>query len=103
MRYRRPGTVIDPPALKLRPVEKTAQLVGSVTAPAISVLDHALRDLAARCAKPPRVLVVRLAKSRISVQLAQPADLPAPWTGSGRNWLVEPSAEITDEPNPGLS
>ena len=83
MRYRRPGRVIEPPALELRPVEKTAQLVGSVTAPAISALDRALRDLAARCANPPRTLVVRLDKSRISVQLAQPDDLPAPWTGSG--------------------
>ena len=99
MRYRRPRRVIEPPPSELRSVEKTAQLVGSITALEISALDRALRDLAARCANPPHVLVVRLGKARISVQLVQPADLPAPWAGSGRNWSVEASAEVAEEPD----
>ena len=99
MRYRRPGMVVAPPPPELRPVEKTAHLAGSVTAPAVFALDRALRDLAATCASPPSVLVVRLGTSRIGVQLAQPSDLPAPWTGNGCAWSIETSGDVAEEPD----
>lgn len=98
-RCRRPGTVVAPPPPELRSVEKTAQLVGSVIAPAVSALDATLRDLAAKSANPPRVLTVRLGTSRIRVQLARPADLPAPWTGSACTWSVEASSDVAEEPD----
>ncbi len=96
LRYRRPGRIVAPPPPDLRPVEKSAQLSGTVTAPAVTALDNALRDLAAKCSTPPRVLVVVLADSRITVRLTHAAELPPPWSGNDTTWTVEATADFAE-------
>jgi LysM repeat protein len=94
LRYRRPGRVIAPPPPELRPAEKSAHASGSITAPLIETLDHALRQLAQATA--PRLATAALGPDRISLHLVDAAELPAPWAGSGTNWSI-PVADIASE------
>ena len=82
LRYRRPGTIIAPPPDELRAVEKSVQVTGSATAHPIEELDAALRGLD----PAPRLVTVELSASRIVLTLAEPAELPTPWTGEGAAW-----------------
>ncbi|WP_030485701.1 LysM peptidoglycan-binding domain-containing protein [Nocardioides aequoreus] len=84
LRYRQPGRIIAPPPDELLAVEKSVQVSGSVTAHPIEELDAALRGLD----PAPRLLSVRLSTSRIVMTLAEPADLPQPWTGEGAAWQL---------------
>lgn len=87
LRYRRPGTILRPPPDAVLPAEKTARASASIIAPRIDQLDAALRGLAPR----PRLVTATLSDQRIVVTLAEDTDLPAPWTGSGREWQIAPS------------
>lgn len=84
LRYRRPGTVIAPPPSEVRPVEKTIQVTGSVTAHRIEEVDAALRSLD----PAPRLSTVELSADAIVLMLAQPMELPEPWTGSDKTWTI---------------
>ncbi|EON23698.1 peptidoglycan-binding LysM [Nocardioides sp. CF8] len=98
LRYRRPGRIIAPPPEELRRVEKSVQVSGSATAHPIEELDAALRGLI----PAPRLLSVRLSPSRIVLTLAEPAELPRPWTGEGVAWRLS-VAEATTPPPDALS
>ncbi|WP_408895650.1 LysM peptidoglycan-binding domain-containing protein [Nocardioides sp. R1-1] len=95
LRYRRPGRIIAPPPDELLAVEKSVQVSGSVTAHPIEELDAALRGLA----PAPRLLSVRLSSSRIALTLAEPAELPEPWTGEGPAWHLPVEAVPTPPPD----
>lgn len=86
LRYRRPGTIMAPPPPELHPIEKSAR-VASVIAPRIEDLDTALRSLDPL----PRLLTVELTDEHIGLTLAEPTELPAPWTGSGTSWQIAPT------------
>lgn len=86
LRYRRPGHVIVPPPDDLRPAEKSAHATGSITAPRIEDLDRALRLLGDPSAPCPQLLSVALSAKAAVVRLAEPTDLPAPWSGEGTTW-----------------
>ncbi|WP_244929243.1 LysM peptidoglycan-binding domain-containing protein [Nocardioides sp. W7] len=85
LRHRRPGTILAPPPEELRDVEKSAHVTGSVIAPRIEDLDRALRSLS----PSPRLLSASLSEHRITLTLAETADLPRPWTGSATTWHLE--------------
>lgn len=85
LRYRRPGTIIAPPPKDLRPVEKSAQVTGTRTAPRIEKLDTALRSLTSA----PRLVAATLSDTRITLTLIEPADLPTPWAGHATSWAIE--------------
>lgn len=95
LRYRRPGRIIAPPPDELLAVEMSVQVSGSVTAHPIEELDAALRGLA----PAPRLLSVRLSSSRIVLTLAEPAELPKPWTGEGAAWHIPVEAVPTPPPD----
>ena len=95
LRYRRPGRIIAPPPDELLAVEKSLQVSGSVTAHPIEELDAALRSLA----PAPHLLSVRLSSSRIVLTLAEPAELPKPWTGEGAAWHIPVEAVPTPPPD----
>jgi LysM repeat protein len=98
LRYRRPGRIIAPPPDELLAVEKSVQMSGSVTAHPIEELDAALRGIDPAL----RLVSVRLSRSQIVLTLAEPADLPEPWTGEGAAWQVSVDAVRTPPPD-GLS
>ena len=98
LRYRRPGRIIAPPPDELLAVEKSVQVSGSVTAHPIEELDAALRGLD----PAPRLVSVRLSPSRIVLTLAEPAELPRPWTGEGAAWQLSVD-EVTTPPPDALS
>jgi LysM repeat protein len=98
LRYRRPGRIIAPPPEELRAVEKSVQVTGSATAHPIEGLDTALRGLS----PAPRLASVRLSPSRIVLTLAEPAELPRPWTGEGVAWQLSVD-EVTTPPPDALS
>lgn len=95
LRYRRPGRIIAPPPDELRAVEKTVQLTGSATAHPIEELDAALRGLD----PAPRLVSVRLTPSRIVLKLAEPAELPSPWSGEGVAWSLSVDQVATPSPD----
>ncbi|MCR6033638.1 LysM peptidoglycan-binding domain-containing protein [Nocardioides sp. zg-579] len=98
LRYRRPGRIIAAPPEELRAVEKSVQVTGSATAHPIEELDAALRGLV----PAPRLVSVRLLPSRIVLTLAEPAELPMPWTGEGVTWQLSVD-EVTTRPPDALS
>lgn len=94
LRYRRPGMTIAPPPPRVRAVEKSVQVTGSSTAHPIEQLDGALRGLD----PAPRLVSVRLSPSRMVLTLAEPAELPSPWTGGGIAWHLS-VGEVTTPPD----
>jgi nucleoid-associated protein YgaU len=92
LRHRRPGTIVPPPPAELIPAEKTAHATASVIAPRIDALDAALRSL-----PPLRLVTVALSAGEISLALREPAELPAPWSGSGSAWRLQ-LADVPDRP-----
>ena len=98
LRHRRPGRIIAPPPDELLAVEKSIQVSGSATAHPIEDLDAALRGLD----PAPRLVSVRLTPTRIVLTLAEPAELPKPWTGEGLAWQLSVD-EVTTPPPDALS
>lgn len=98
--YRRPGQVLAPTATELQPTEKTAVEVGVGVAGTLELLDCALRHLAAefdaRDEPHPRLERVSLTTGTLEIHLAQPADLPEPWSGSGRRWKLTTDTDLPD-------
>ena len=111
-RNRRPGRTIAVPDPQLNPVEKTITAVGDLSAPKITVVDAALRRLAASqtvTQQPmPRLIAVQLSSSTIRLYLSEPADLPPPWQNTDeRCWSVplnidleQLGPQVADQPAP---
>jgi LysM repeat protein len=111
-RNRRPGRTIAVPGRQLTPVEKTISAVGDLSAPSVTVLDAALRRLAASqtaAQQPiPPLTAIQLSRSTILLQLSEPFDLPAPWQKTDdRCWSVplnidleQLGPEVADQPAP---
>lgn len=104
LRHRLPGHVIARPPAELLPVEKTLQVMGAPMLPRIEKLDDLLRHLRANVGEIPAVLhAVELTAETATLHLAEAADLPAPWRGSGTRWLAPLDADVPtrpDEPAP---
>ncbi|MBJ7353946.1 MAG: LysM peptidoglycan-binding domain-containing protein [Thermoleophilaceae bacterium] len=92
LRYRRPGQSIAPPPPELRAVEKTALVSGASLTSTIQSLDRALSHLAGECSDAGRTLpsavTATLATGTVTLHLAEPANLPEPWTGEGCEWSL---------------
>ena len=100
LRYRRPGQTIAPPPPELHAVEKTAYVAGASLTTSIEQLDRALNHLAGEfidAGKPlPQLVTATLTGSVVNLMLAEDADLPAPWTGTGRAWSMRLDDAVTD-------
>lgn len=100
LRYRRPGQVLAPTPTELQPTEKTAADVGVGVAGTLEFLDRALRHLAAefdtRDEPHPQLEHISLTTRTLDIHLAQPATLPAPWSGSGRQWKLTTDSDVPD-------
>lgn len=99
LRYRVPGRIVAAPPPELRPVEKSAHLTGSVTVPRIDDLDRGLRHLTASDGDAPRLVWVALTEDEVHLHLAEPANLPRPWSGNGTEWQIRLTDVDTDEPD----
>jgi hypothetical protein len=96
-RYRVPGRAIAAPPHELRAVEKTAVGTGGPATEAIDQLDRLLRHLAAHSEHRPALMAVELAEETVTLHLDEPADLPDPWRGSGRDWSTGLDVQVPDE------
>lgn len=90
-RQRRPGRVIPPIPEELVPAAATARIVGTRRVPDLHRLDLLLRQLGGPYLKQltsqrPALIAVELTDDTAMLHLAEPADLPAPWTGNGTRW-----------------
>ncbi|GAB2496832.1 hypothetical protein GCM10027063_39910 [Promicromonospora xylanilytica] len=99
-RQRRPGRVIPPIPEELVPAAATARIVGARRVPDLHRLDLLLRQLGGPYLKQltsqrPALIAVELTDDTVILHLAEPADLPAPWTGNGTRW----SARLDDAPD----
>ncbi|MEP9382914.1 LysM peptidoglycan-binding domain-containing protein [Nocardioides cheoyonin] len=85
LRWRRPGRIMPPPPPEVVRAEKTARVTATSLAPSVEELDAALQSL-----EPTnvRILTATLTGEDIGITLAAPADLAAPWTGSGAAWRL---------------
>jgi nucleoid-associated protein YgaU len=111
-RNRRPGRTIAVPGPPLTPVEKTMTAIGDLSTPKITVMDAALRRLAASqtaAEQPmPPVTAIQLSSSTLRLHLSRPFELPAPWQNTDhRCWTVPLSVDldqlgphVADQPAP---
>ena len=76
-----------PATARPHPVEKSIQASGSITAPRVEVLDRALRELG-ETTPDARVVTATLGRADVAVALAEPAELPSPWSGTGTSWHI---------------
>jgi nucleoid-associated protein YgaU len=101
-RYRYPGHRITPAPSTTVPVERTITTTGQAWVGDIDALDRLLRGLAEplrddSTGDVPALVAVELTGSEAVVHLAEPADLPLPWVGSGTRWtaaLSEAPSEV---------
>jgi nucleoid-associated protein YgaU len=99
-RYRYPGHRIAPAPSITVPVERTIATTGQAWVGDIDALDRLLRGLAeplldSSTGDVPALVAVELTGSEAVVHLAEPADLPLPWVGSGTRW----TAALSDAPS----
>jgi nucleoid-associated protein YgaU len=83
-RHRKPGHQVPMPTGAAADIEQ--ELRATADPLSVETVDRALRTLAARCADIGRPLPVvragRLTATQMDLYLAEPATLPAPWTGT---------------------
>lgn len=100
LRYRRPGQTIAPPPPELHAVEKTTYVAGASLTTSIEQLDRALNHLAGEFIdagkRLPMLVNATLSDSVVTLMLAEDADLPAPWTGTGHEWSMRLDDAVTD-------
>ncbi|MFI8528379.1 LysM peptidoglycan-binding domain-containing protein [Promicromonospora sukumoe] len=92
-RYRRPGHRINPAPSNTVGVERTIATTGQAWVGDIDALDRLLRGLVATrqgdsATGMPVLVGVELTATDTIVHLAEPADLPLPWVGSGTRWTA---------------
>ncbi len=99
-RHRRPGTRIPTPT---GPAADTEQELRATASPLdIATVDLALRSLAHTCQlthQPlPHVRAARLTQEQFELYLAEPTQLPAPWTGTSDStvWMLPNDLDDTD-------
>lgn len=96
LRYRRPREVVTPPPPEFRDLEKTAFVTGAPIAQTIDRLDQTLRALAEECTERgtglPPLATVTLTQETATMHLADAAELPEPWSGSGLEWSIQLNA-----------
>jgi nucleoid-associated protein YgaU len=101
-RYRCPGRLVAPIPPEAVPAERTAVVYGSRVVPDVERFDLLLRALGGWCLRPgttearPPLVAVELTATDAVVHLAEPADLPDPWTGGGTRWSAPLSAARDD-------
>lgn len=97
-RLRPPGRSVAPLPEELIPAVATARVAGAGRVPDVRRLDSLLRELAGphlrEYTQRPLVVAVELTDEETVLHLAQPAELPAPWTGDGLRW----TARLADAP-----
>ena len=100
-RARRPGRTIAVPPPELIPVEKTITSQGAAALPTLTIIEEALKLLAASAGDAgalPDLVALQLLPGAVAVQLAEPGTLAAPWRADGedgRRWLL-----ATDDDRP---
>ena len=93
-RARRPGRTIAVPPPELIPVEKTITSQGAAALPTLTIIEEALKLLAASVGDAdalPDLVALQLLPGAVAVQLAEPGTLAAPWRADGedgRRWLL---------------
>ncbi|MEV0949074.1 LysM peptidoglycan-binding domain-containing protein [Promicromonospora sp. NPDC050249] len=100
-RYRYPGHRIARAHDSTVPVERTITTTGQAWVGDIDALDRLLRGLAEPhrdnpTGRMPALVGVELTGTDAVVHLAQPADLPLPWVGSGTRWTTALSEAPTE-------
>jgi nucleoid-associated protein YgaU len=101
-RNRRPGRTIAVPGPHLTPVEKSISAVGDFSAPMITVVDAALRRLAASQAAAqqamPPLTAIQLSSGTIRLHLSRPFGLPDPWQNTDDRccWTVPLTVDINE-------
>jgi nucleoid-associated protein YgaU len=98
-RYRRPGRSIATSGPDLVPVEKAAITVGGAAAAETARLHEVLRRIAATDIEVLDVAAVQLTASTITLHLASPATLPAPWEavdGTQMVWRFPGTAAVEE-------
>lgn len=89
--YRRPGRMVRPIPKELVPAAATAEVAGEPRVPDLERLALLLQELAGPAIldltrRRPPLLAVELTEETAILHLAEPADLPAPWSGEGTRW-----------------
>ena len=106
-RNRRPGRTIAVPGQQLTPVEKTITAVGDLSTPRITVVDAALRRLAASqtaTQQPmPRTIAIQLSGSTIRLYFSEPFDAPAPWQNTDERCSSVPLDIDLDQLGPNVA
>lgn len=92
-RYRRPGHRITPAPSNTVAVERSITTTGQAWVGDIDAVDRLLRGLAAArqaasAGGTPALVGVELTGTDVVVHLAEPANLPLPWVGSGTRWTA---------------
>lgn len=97
LRYRRPGQVLAPTPSHLRPIEKTVIREGTPIADRLDFIDRALRHLAAtELGTPVPITHAVLGEHSLTLHLAEPRELPTPWTGAETQWSIPCTADADD-------
>jgi hypothetical protein len=101
-RARRPGHTIAGPDPVLAPVQRSVTAVGARAAPAVELLDSALRRLAAahanRGQSMPQLAAVQLSGTNLTLHLSEPDDLDSPWQGTDDHlhWSCPRDVDVDD-------
>lgn len=99
LRYRRPGRAIRPDPAVTVPVEQTLRVSGPDTLSDVERLDRLLLALAGvtegSTLPRPGLVAVELSGTHAVLHLAEPAELPLPWAGSGARWSAPLNSAVT--------
>lgn len=100
-RQRRPGRVMEPPPIKLAPVEKSIHYAGRPVLTSVDVIQRGLRQVARDLIdddKPvPRLVAVELRTDALVVHLARSGESPEGWTSEPGSaaWTI-PKTDICE-------
>ena len=101
-RRRRPGQVLPMPAGPAAEVEQDLRATADVLS--VDAVDVALRTLAQTCAETgtplPVVRAARLTSDQFDLYLAEPAELPEPWSGTADSTVWTFDADNADTIDP---
>jgi nucleoid-associated protein YgaU len=106
LRYRRPGRAVRPAPVVPVPVEHSLRVSGPDALPDVERLDRLLLALAGVTTESttprPALVAVELIGTDAVLHLAEPTELPPPWTGSDTRWTAPlGAADVQDEDAPG--
>lgn len=91
-RHRRPGRMITLPPPEAIPAEKTLLYTRQPAINQVTLIHAALLGLATQMAttkqQMPRLIAVEARTNRLTIHVAEPVDLPAPWQGGETRWTI---------------